>query len=49
MATVDAPSTVRLTTEQLTAIRQRAESSLHYFARAILGYEYLNEDFHRPV
>jgi len=49
LSVVDAPAMVRLTAEQLEAIRLRAEASLYYFAKAILGYEYLNEEFHRPV
>jgi len=44
-----APEVIQLSRAQLDTIRQRAEASLHYFARAILGYEYLNEEFHRPV
>lgn len=40
---------VQLSTAQLDAIRARAEADLFYFARAVLGYRYLTESFHRPV
>lgn len=40
---------VQLTQDQIRDVRQHAEADLFYFARAILGYRYLTESFHRPV
>lgn len=45
----DASGIIQLSPDQLAQIRERAEGDLFYFAKGILNYNYLDEDFHGPI
>lgn len=42
-------SIIQLSDAQLARIRERAEADLFYFAKGILNYNYLDEEFHGPI
>jgi hypothetical protein len=45
----NAADVIQLSPDQLADIRRRAESDLFYFAKGILNYNYLDEEFHGPI
>ena len=43
------PSTTSLSPEQIAKFRHLAIKDLYFFAKGVLGYEYLTPEFHKPL